>query len=67
MPGGVSAPTARNAYTANRRTNAYTVMSGQATEITPTTTARMPRHSNDVDTDENMTEPPFAPRISSGC
>jgi hypothetical protein len=42
------------AYTANRITNAPTVMCGHATETTPTAMARMPRQSREVEMDRNM-------------
>jgi len=47
-----SVPAAMNAYTANRMTNAPTVMFGHATETTPTTIASSPRHSNDLEMDK---------------
>jgi hypothetical protein len=47
-----------NAYTANRITNAPTVIPGQATETSPMTMASRPRHSSADDMDENIEQSP---------
>ena len=61
-------PEAMNAYTANTMTRASTVTEGQASAITPTARARMPRAIRDVLSDLNMTVPfsGFAAR-AAGC